>query len=57
MRNTKQANLEFAITFAETNLRYFYGAEVPNMELIQTQEQTLKELKEKLAHLIQHKTI
>ena len=57
MHNTKQANLEFAITFAETNLRYFYGAEVPNMELIQTQEQTLKELKEKLAHLIQHKTI
>jgi hypothetical protein len=56
MHNSTQANLEFQITFTETNLRYLYGAEPLNVELIQKHEKTMAELKEKLARLNQKKS-
>lgn len=51
MHNTERANIEFQITFTESNLWYLRGDTNPNLKLIQQHEKTLADLKAKLAKL------
>ncbi len=55
MHNTEIENLEFAIQFSTTNLRYLYGEPKPfserTNELIKLNTEHLNENKEKLANL------
>jgi len=44
-------NLEFQITFTETNLRYLAGEEPPNLEKIESVKAKIEELKNKLQKL------
>jgi len=44
-------NLEFQITFTETNLRYLAGDNPPNLEKIESVKAKIEELKNKLQKL------
>jgi hypothetical protein len=44
-------NLEFQITFTETNLRYLAGDNPPNLEKIESVKVKIEELKNKLQKL------
>ena len=52
MHNTPRANLEFQITFTETNLRWFLGSSPPDLERIAACKKKIEELKKDLAELL-----
>jgi hypothetical protein len=49
--NTPESNLEFQITFTETNLRYLLGETVPDQEKISKTRETISRLKIELAKM------
>ena len=49
--NTPKSNLEFQITFTETNLRYLVGETVPDEKKINMTRETISQLKAKLRSL------
>jgi hypothetical protein len=49
--NTPKSNLEFQITFTETNLRYLLGETVPDQEKISKTRETISRLKIELAKM------
>ncbi len=51
MHNTQKSNLEFQITFTETNLRYLVGETVPDEKKINMARETISQLKAKLRSL------
>ena len=51
MHNTPKSNLEFQITFTETNLRYLLGETVPDAEKIRKARETILTLQAKLRSL------
>ena len=51
MHNTQKSNLEFQITFTETNLRYLVGETVPDQEKIDKTRELISQLKAKLRSL------
>lgn len=51
MHNTERDNIEFQITFTESNVRYLRGDTNPKWELIRQHEKTVVDLKVKLAKL------
>ena len=51
MHNSPRKNLEFEITFAETNLRWLQGENPPNGAKIRDSIAKIKELKNKLSKL------
>jgi hypothetical protein len=55
MHNSPQANLEFQITFTETNLRWLLGESVPDVKKIQSTRDKLTELRTALAKMLAEK--
>lgn len=51
MHNTPKSNLEFQITFTETNLRYLLGENVPDTEKIRQARESISTLKNELAKM------
>jgi hypothetical protein len=51
MNNTPKANLEFQITFTETNLRWELGSSPPDQTRIKAIKKKISELKKELALL------
>ena len=51
MHNTPKRNLEFQITFTETNLRYLLGETVPDQEKIRKARELISRLKIELAKM------
>lgn len=49
MHNTPKENLEFSITFAETNLRYLLGDDTPDKDAIEKIRLYIAARKEELA--------
>jgi hypothetical protein len=48
MHNTPKANLEFQITFTETNLRWELGSDLPDKKRIADCKKKIKSLKKQL---------